>query len=185
MTRGLLHIASILRLSLRQSAGWIVFSLLLSACVEITHVEYSQFDTFKTKGIPLGWVADFSPHPADSAELDRSLYDVVLTIRFNSRSRSRNIVLDIEEYSLSHPAPDSTRLDLTLFSDNGKPLGNGNLGLFEITDTLRHGVPIHEGYSVSISTPLSPEETVGINAIGISLSKTGSITPLRIKNPLN
>lgn len=184
MTRGLLHIASILRLSLRRSAGWIVFSLLLSACVEITPVEYSQFDTFKTNGIPMGWVADFSPHPADSADLDKGLFDVVLTVRFNSRSRSRNIVLDVEEYSLSHPAPDSTRLDITLFSDNGKPLGNGNLGLFEITDTLRRAVPIHEGYMISISTPLSPEETVGINAIGISLARTGGNTPLRIKNPL-
>ncbi len=186
MTPGLSQIKSILRPSeFRRSAGWIAFSVILSACAEITPVEFSHFDNFGSRGIPDGWVYDFNPVPADSADMGRALYDVVLTVRFNSRTSSRNLVLDVEEVSLEKMEPVNSRINLTLFSDEGKPLGTGNLGLFEISDTLHRAVPVYEGYSVAVSSPLPSSETVGINAVGVSLVRSGRKSPLDIPSPLN
>lgn len=182
MTRGLPHIQSILRRALRRPAGWIVFSLLLPGCTDVTPVEYSQFENFSLSGIPQGWVGVFTPVPADSADFGSARYDVVLTVRFNNRSRSRNVVLDVEQVSLASETPDTSRVELPLFSDHGKPLGSGNLGLYELSDTLHRGVSIDEGYTITVSTPLSPKETAGINAVGISLIRSGAHSPLNLKS---
>lgn len=182
MTRGLPHIPSILLRALRRPAGWIVFSLLLAGCENLAPVEYSQFENFMSSGIPQGWVGVFNPAPLDSMNFDRERYDVVLTVRFNRRSSSRNIVLDIEQFSLSADDADTIRVEMSLFSDQGKPLGSGNLGLYEMSDTLLRGVTVKEGYTVTVTTPLSPKETTGINAVGISLVRTDVTSPLNLKS---
>ncbi|MDE6754262.1 MAG: gliding motility lipoprotein GldH [Muribaculaceae bacterium] len=183
------HNSSILQSILRSAGsrlyGWIAISFLICGCANITPVEYSEFDYFGREGIPSGWMRDFSPVPADSANFNRRMYDVILTVRYNSRCSSRNIILDIEEFSLSNSEPDSLRIDMPLFYPDGRPLGIGNLGLYEISDTLRRDIPIQEGYTISVSTPLSSKETSGINAIGIRLSGSGETTPLYIKNFFN
>lgn len=184
MTHGLTHIHSILQDAFRRPAGWIVFSCILTGCTELTPMEYSQFENFDSSGIPQGWVGEYNPFPADSLNIGKGVYDVVMTVRFNTRARSRNLIVDVEQFSLSMPEPSSQREEIILFSNEGKPLGKGNLALYEINDTIRRGVRVDEGYTVTLTTPLSPAETAGINAIGVSLVRSGAKSPFYIKELL-
>lgn len=180
MTYGLRKIKTILTESVRLPAGWFAFLFIITACSKVTPVEYSRFYDIPSDGMPQEMVYEFNPVPADSASIGKDLYDVVLTVRYNNRCRSSNVILDIEEISLENMRPDSTRIDIPLFDNEGKPAGSGNFGLFEISDTLRRAVPLQEGYSVSVSSPLPGEQTAGINAIGISAVPSGAVPFIRI-----
>lgn len=170
---------SIPRLSSRQLQEWIVFSFLplfvffLSACDDITPVEYAAFENFPPSGIPPLWTGEFRPIPRDSDDISSARYDLVMTVRYNSRCRSRCLVIDAEEISLENMEPLDSRHQIELFDINGNPAGTGNLGLYEVSDTLHSAWRLPEGYSISLSTPLSPEDTEGINAIGIRLVRAG------------
>ncbi|MDE6298116.1 MAG: gliding motility lipoprotein GldH, partial [Muribaculaceae bacterium] len=159
----------------------IVFSFLSVSCSGLSHVDYSEFDNFSPEGIPPGWVAEFNPYPHDSLLAGSNLYDVVVMVRYNGRCSSREVIIDLEETSLDKMTPDSLRISMPLFNQGGKSLGKGNLGLYELTDTIRRGFHIPEGYTVAVTTPLSSEQTVGINAIGVKLVESGRRSLLDIE----
>lgn len=173
MSFGQCHKKSLLLSALEPAVAGIVFSFLLTSCSGLSHVDYSEFENFSPEGIPQGWVAEFNPYPLDSVMAGKNLYDVILTVRYNGRCSSREIILDLEETSLEKMTPDSLRLSLPLFSEAGKSLGKGNLGLYELTDTIRRAIHIPEGYTVAVTTPLSSEQTVGINAVGVKIVESG------------
>lgn len=153
--------------------GWILCLLILSACGKDTPVVYSEFVTIGEKGIPLDWEYTFSPVPYDSAELATGRFDVIVLVRYSNRCVSKNVILDAESLSLEHTQPDSLRLNIPLFDPNGNPLGTGNLGVYEIADTIATGMRIPEGYVISLSSPVSSEETKGVLDIGIKLTRSG------------
>lgn len=165
-------------LSMRK-AGWTVFSSLLfsislSSCLQNAGVEYSRFVATGETGIPENWEYEFSPVPADSASIGKIPFDLILVVRYSATTESKDVMFDIEEFSLQQDIPDTTSVKVSLFNEENKPLGKGNFAIYEIADTLRRGIKIPEGYTISVSSPLTQEETVGINAIGIILSRTGS-----------
>lgn len=164
--------------SSRRLHGWILFSLPLIACGitscgKLTPVVYSEFVNIGDKGIPQYWDYTFSPVPFDSTELELGHYDVILIVRYSNKCVSRSVIFDIESFSITQSHPDSTRVEIPLFKTDGVPVGKGNFGVFEITDTLSRDIKLPEGYVISISTPIPEEETKGIIDIGIKLSRTG------------
>lgn len=171
MTPGPRKIKSILTPSLRQAAGWVLFSLALMGCQRISPVRYAEFGNLPFEGLTPSQALEFKPFSTDSAEMLTERFDVVLVVRYTSRCPSRSIILDVEEISLEREIPDTTRVTVPLFDDRGKPLGRGNYGVFEVADTLKKGVRIPDGYTVSLSTPLSPSSTKGVDALGIILSR--------------
>ncbi len=86
----------------------------------------------------------------------------------------KSVILNLEEFSLSHSKPDSLQASIRLFDNEGKPLGHGSYGVYEMADTIRRGISIPEGYSISVSSPLPMNSTAGINAVGVVLSYTGA-----------
>ncbi len=153
-----------------------VFSplLLLSVaggCRHIDSVGYSNFVTFDKEGIPQGWEFDFSPMERDSAALISTPHDAVVVVRYTNTCPSRSIILDIEELSLVSDKPDSLRVEIPLFDKEGIPLGRGNFGIFEVTDTIHRNMKVPEGYVISVSSPLPTNLTEGVNAIGLILSR--------------
>lgn len=180
-------IKSILSSQSTRKAGWIVFSsflfsILCSSCLQNAGVEYSCFAATGETGISENWEYEFSPIPADSASIGKIPYDLILVVRYSSTTESKDVMFDIEEFSLQQDSPDTTSVKVSLFNEENKPLGKGNFSIYEITDTLRHGMKIPEGYTISVSSPLPQEETRGINAIGIVLSRTGSSRNLNFFN---
>lgn len=145
----------------------------LSSCLQVMDVEYSRFENIPEEGIPPHRIYDFSPVPADSASLDSIPYDLILVVRYSNKMDVSRITFDIEQYSLCHAAPDTTNIEIPLFDTHGQSIGKGNFFLYEKTDTIFKGIKIHPGYTLSVSTPLSRDDTRGIRAIGIILARHG------------
>lgn len=148
----------------------ILLSFILPGCGHIKVADYSGFTAIGPNGMLTGWEYEFCPQESDTL-LDLSIpYDVIVAVRYTNRCASRSVILNIEEFSLKHEHPDSIVVDIPLFDEEGYPLGQGNYGIFEVTDTLRKAYLIPEGFSLSVSTPLPSSTTVGIRAIGLILS---------------
>ena len=180
-------IVSILSRPALRRRGWIVFSItalsfITVSCLENAGVEYSTFVQTGEAGIPEGWEYEFSPVPADSASIGSVPYDLILVVRYGSSCKLKELPLNLEEFSLSHEKPDSLKVNIGLFDNNDEPIGRGNYSIYETSDTLRRGVIIPEGYTISVSSPLRDNETEGIHAIGIILSRTGSSQKLNMFN---
>lgn len=165
--------------SVIRRGGWMLFSIVAFSfisvsCLDNAGVEYSVFAETGDNGIPEGWEYEFSPVPADSASLGSVPYDLILVVRYASSCKLKELPLDLEEFSLSQEKPDSLKVNIGLFDNSDEPVGRGNYSIYETSDTLRRGMTVPEGYTVSVSSPLSEKETGGIRAIGIILSRTGS-----------
>ena len=136
-------------------------------------VVYSEFAPIDDSGIPQNWEYTFTPVPFDSAEIEEGRFDLIAVVRYSNSCASKSVILDVESLSLEHSQPDSARVTIPLFSPDGEPLGRGNWGILEITDTLSKGISIPEGYVVSLSSPLDEKATKGILDIGLKLSRSG------------
>lgn len=170
---------------LLRKTGWTVFLILFfpviaTSCFENAGVEYSHFAEIGESGIPEDWEYEFSPVPADSASFGKVPFDLILVVRYSSSTRSKDVILNIEDFSFEQEHPDTTELTIPLFNKDNEPLGKGNFAIYEIADTLRRGITIPQGFTISVSSPLPQEETAGIRSIGIVLSRTGSSRKLKL-----
>lgn len=143
---------------------------LLSGCSQINVADYSGFTNIPPDGIPTNWEYELSPEYPDSILDLTKLYDVVIAVRYTPTCPSQSVIFNIEEFSLSHEYPDSTTVELTLFDNDGQPLGKSRYGIFEVTDTIRRGYRLPPGYSLSLSSPLPSASTTGIKAVGLVLA---------------
>lgn len=149
-----------------------------TSCVEIPEAHFSRFADIPEEGVPQGWEFVFNPTESDSAGVISGPHDIVVATRYTKECPSRSIILRIEEFSLAHTTPDTATVEIPLFDDEGNPLGRGIYGIYEISDTIRKGITVADGYSVALSSPLPAEETRGIKALGIVVAPSG--TPQRI-----
>lgn len=139
----------------------------LRGCGDIRTPDYSEYTHIPPEGIPQGWEFEFNPIGSDSASLVDGRHEVVVALRYTNRSRTRNLILNVEEMSLWHETPDTLTLTIPLFDSNGRPLGKGNYGVYEIADTIRKNMKVPPGYSIALSSPLSDSVTSGISDIGV------------------
>lgn len=142
----------------------------LCSCTRISGVRYAEFVDIPSGGIPSGWVYDFNPADADSTLCTSGPLDVILVLRYARDCASRQVILDIEQTSLAQARPDSARVTVSLFGNDGKPLGNGTYGIYEIQDTVARNVSVTDGYQISLSSPLPSSSTAGIKSVGIVLA---------------
>lgn len=145
----------------------IASTLCLTSCALTDMPVMSVFQDFNGEGVPSGIVFDFSPSPEDSASLSSHPCDIILKLRYTNRCKSRNVIFNVEQNSLAHEQPDSSKVVFHLFSPYGKPLGIGNYGVYELSDTIRRHYQVPEGYVVSLTSPLPVSATIGIQSIGL------------------
>lgn len=148
-----------------------VLALAMMSCNRLPVADYSEFIDIPPSGIPQNRCYDFATTASDSAEVISGRHDAVIAVRYTGRCPSRSIILNIEEFSLSHECPDTIRLELQLFDEKGNPEGKGAYGIYEITDTLHKGIAIPDGYILSFSSPLPDKKTAGIKSIGLILNR--------------
>lgn len=148
-----------------------ILALATTACEYIPATDYSSFADMPETGMPAKWEFEFPVTEKDSANVLTGRHDAVLVVRYTDRCPSRSIILNIEEISFSHTHPDSTTIEIPLFSNDGKPYGTGVYGVYEVSDTLHKRIIIPDGYTISVSTPLSSSSTIGIKAIGVVIPR--------------
>lgn len=139
----------------------------LSGCSQIKTADYSGFTNIGIEGMPTDWVYEFSPFSPDSTLNLPGVYDVVIAVRYTNNCPSQSVIFNIEQFSLAHEHPDSSRVEIPLFDKEGTALGKNRYGINEITDTIRRGYRIPEGYTLSLSSPLPTESTAGIQSVGL------------------
>lgn len=143
--------------------------LLMPGCNQIKMADYSGFTNIDSNGMPTGFQYEFSPSFVDSTFDYSGEYDVVIAVRFTNSCPSQQVIFNIEEFSLEQELPDSLTLEIPLFGTDGLPLGQKYYGVSEVTDTIRKGFRVPEGYSLSLSSPLPTAATSGIKAVGLVL----------------
>lgn len=144
--------------------------IMLPGCSQIKTADYSGFTNIGNEGMPTDWVYEFSPFSPDSTLNLSGVYDVVITVRYTNNCPSQSVIFNIEQFSLIQDQPDSVRIEIPLFDDEGTPLGKSRYGINEMTDTIRRGYRIPEGYTLSLSSPLPTEATAGIKSVGLVLA---------------
>lgn len=152
-------------------ASLLVMASVMISCDHFPAVDYSEFVDIPPSGIPRDREYDFAATASDSAEVISGRHDAFIAVRYTCKCPSRSIILNLEEMSLSHERPDTIRLELQLFDGNGNPEGKGAYGIYEITDTLHKGITVPDGYTLSFSSPLPDNKTVGIKSIGLILKR--------------
>lgn len=179
------HLRSILPMNAKSSARWSLFLFatgfagIMSSCLENSGVEFSSFVDIPESGIPSGWEYEFSPVPTDSCNVDSIPYDVMIVVRYSASAKPREITFNLEEISFGMECPDSTKLTIPLFDKEDRPIGNGIYSIYETTDTLHRSIKIPEGYSISVGSNIPQEETEGIHAIVIVMSRSGAYKTLK------
>lgn len=141
--------------------------LFLSSCTLTELPLVSVVQDFGDDGIPQGVVFDLTTTAEDSASLSLSPNDVILTLRYTNRCHSRDVIFNIEQNSLRHTQPDSSQVVFHLFSTEGHPLGKGNYGVYELSDTIRKNFNVPDGYVVSVQSMLPESATTGIKSLGL------------------
>ncbi len=143
--------------------------IVLPGCSQIKTADYSGFTNIGNEGMPTNWVYELSPFSPDSTLTLPGVYDVVIAVRYTNNCPSQSVIFNIEQFSLAHEQPDSARIEIPLFDKEGVALGKTRYGINEMTDTIRRGYRIPEGYTLSLSSPLPTEATAGIKAVGLVL----------------
>lgn len=143
----------------------------LMGCDRFSDAEFTDFVDIGPSGIPEGWNYEFAPSLSDTTKNFTGSYNVVIAVRYSKLCPSKSVIFNIEEISLQHDAPESQMREMTLFDEEGIPVGKGNYGVYEVTDTLRHGYSLPERYSLSISSMLPDSSTIGIKSIGFILNR--------------
>lgn len=143
---------------------------LLTACSGHDVVCFSHFYEFTPDGIPTDFEYLFSPLCPDTAVTAARPVDKVLVVRYNINCRSKSIILNFEETSLVGDSISSFSKEVRLFDDTGHPLGRGNYGIFELSDTLSRDITLPPGYTLTVSSPLPKKSTSGVEAIGLVIS---------------
>ncbi|MBD5358284.1 MAG: gliding motility lipoprotein GldH [Bacteroides sp.] len=134
---------------------------------------YSEFADVSEEGIDPNMGYTFNPVPFDSTDMISGRFDVIILVRYANTCASKSVIFDVESISLAQDQPDSVRVEIPLFDNDGIPYGKGNLGVFETSMLLATDMIVPEGYEISLATPLQTGETKGIIDIGIKLVRSG------------
>lgn len=143
---------------------------LFASCSEVENTAYSDFVAFGTDGWDAACVVGFSPYPADSILSPGDKFDLIVTLRYSARNLSGDIPLEITEED-EEGVTGSTRVNIRICDNDGKPIGKKGIALYEISDTIRRDFSLPEGYSLSISSLSPPENTLCLRNLGITLSR--------------
>lgn len=153
--------------------------LLATSCVSRT--EYSEFKELPKNGWPQGLVYDFGPVTDTICKTDSIPMDVHIVVRHSRRCNIQSLLLKIEEMGLDYDKPTETWVTIPLFEHirNNKESRKTSWGVYdpiEISTLLRNSIIVPQGYTISLSTPYSPEETQGMISVGITVSQHGPNT---------
>lgn len=147
--------------------------MLFGSCRRVDNVVYSEFANFDNEGWDPVCVLPFSPWPLDSILNPTDRFDLILTLRYAPNHTSSEIPIEISEED-ENGVFTTNRLTVRLRDKNGKPRGRKSLYLYEISDTLRRGMQLSDGYVVNIATLSPSSNTRGLRNLGLTLALTTS-----------
>lgn len=152
------------------SAGafFIVMVLLLQSCGSENPPLYSSYHTLD----PGGWddesVLEFDPMPADSVM--PAVVDVAVGLRHDRAFPFRKLWLKIDRFGEDSEALSDT-IAIDLADNKGGWIGKGHYGLYEINDTIWHGIYSKEISHVEIRHIMEDKSLPGVYNLGLIVSR--------------
>lgn len=151
---------------------------LLPSCRRVENVVYADFENFGSEGWDPALPLPFVPWPMDSIVNPGDKFDLILTVRYSPLSSLSIFPIEMSEED-ENGVFATTRIDLRLRDEKGKPRGKKGISLYEYSDTLRRNFSIPDGYLIELQS-LSPlENSYGLNSIGFSLLESGKQSKLQ------
>ena len=131
------------------------FCLLLSSCINSDNILYTDFQSVDEDG----WVNN---QQADVV--------VLLVVRYSEDYDYESLCLVKEEIVSTCDVMTDT-IEIRLADPDGRLIGRGQNGLYEVVDTLHRNLRINDYYSLSLAHGMREKSIKGINDIGIIIKK--------------
>ena len=143
------------------------FCLILSSCVNSDNIIYSNFKSIDVDGWSNSQYLEFQ---LDSIADGGVVVDVLLVVRHSENYDFESLCL-VKEEVISNCDVRTDTIEIRLADSEGRLMGRGHNGLYEVVDTLHSSVKIEDNYLLSISHGMREKLIVGVNDIGIIIRK--------------
>lgn len=150
---------------------FLLIFLMLTSCNEVKQTAYSEFVAFGSDGWDPVCVLDFAPYPVDSVCTPGDKFDLILTLRYSPRDLAEVIPIEITEED-EEGVIGTRRVSIPLCDADGKPRGKRGIALYEISDTIKKGFSLPDGYSISVQSLSPAENTLCLRNLGIILVRS-------------
>lgn len=140
----------------------------LFGCGSHDNVAYTRFVSVPDGGWNTLDGREFSPFDGDTLPSGR--YRLLLAIRHSERYPMTELWLEVEQSDSTGVTAVDT-ISLPVADRNGRFLGEGHFGLYEVIDTLPGRVSVTPGWQLSVRHIMRDEEIAGVNNIGLILLK--------------
>lgn len=143
------------------------FCLLLSSCINSDDIVYTDFQSVDEDG----WVNNqYIEFQLDSVVNQQADVDVLLVVRY-SEGYDYELLCLVNEEIVSTCDVKTDTIEIKLADSDGRLIGRGQNGLYEVVDTLHRNLRINDYYSLSLAHGMREKSIKGINDIGIIIKK--------------
>lgn len=143
------------------------FCLLLSGCLNSDNILYTNFQSVDEDGWMNNQYIEFQ---LDSVVNQQTDVDVLLVVRYSEDYDYESLCLVKEEIISNYDVKTDT-IEIRLADSDGRLIGRGQNGLYEVVDTLHRSLRINDYYSLSLAHGMREKLIEGINDIGIIIKK--------------
>lgn len=139
-------------------------------CEQMDRVAYSHYESIGGAGWDPTMVVGFSPAPVDTTLSPNQEYSLVLNIRYKGDTPAKELPLLLSEEN-SEGEMASQTIKVQIRDKKGMPRGKKGLVLYELSDTIKTGFKVPEGYWIEITSMCPEEYSKGITEVGLELVK--------------
>lgn len=146
-----------------------LFFSLFVACGNGNDIVSSRYINLGNEGITQGNDYLFENLIDSLSNKDKKGYNIFLSIRYSDLCNVVSLPLEIEYGSVNSDTISKKSVGLNLFDDKGKPIGKGNFGLYEETQSIISDILVDDYFFISLSC--KQPSISGINSIGILIKE--------------
>lgn len=143
------------------------FCLLLSGCVNSDNVVYTKFKSLSNQEWHKGQYLEFD---LDSVADEDSNYDVLLVVRHNDTYKYNSMCVVVEEF-VQGESETTDSIDIKMANEDGRWVGRGQYGLYEVIDTLKRGDRLSKRYLISVCHGMRCVTVEGVSDVGIVVKR--------------
>ena len=143
------------------------FCLILSSCVNSDGIVYSSFKSVDSDGWADNQYLEFQ---LDSVADQQAEVEVLLVVRYSEDYDYESLCL-VKEEIISNFDVKTDTIEIRLADSDGRLIGRGQNGLYEVVDTLHDRLKIKDYYSLSLAHGMREKLIEGINDIGVIIKK--------------
>ena len=112
-------------------------------------------------------IREFSPLPADTADISGKLYDVAVMLRYGLHPKARSLTL-LAATMLNDSVIATDTVTFRLTDTSGNPAGKGSGFAYELTDTILRSIKLSPDMRIELSPVTAKEGWCEELAVGVA-----------------